>query len=126
MVKMLTKEEEKVRDYLISFARKNEVVPYSKLAEHFGLDTKDKHQAWVKVLEKWMGDINNYELENKRPLLSAIIVFKKNPYDLYGTHKSGAGFYYYAREKELLKKGEDQELFHHAEMGRIFRYWKDN
>lgn len=122
---MLTKKENEVRDYLISFARAGELIPYSKLAEHFGLDTKDKHQAWVKVLEKWMEDINDYELENNRPLLSAIIVFKKNPHEMYSIHKSGAGFYNYARQHSLLKMGEDAELFHHAEMGKVFRYWKD-
>ncbi|MDP3765895.1 MAG: hypothetical protein Q8R04_05265 [Nanoarchaeota archaeon] len=122
---MLTPKENEVRNYLISSARQKKLVPYSQLAKDFGLDIEDKHQAWINVLEVWMESINDFELEHDRPLLSAIIVLKKNPNDIYSISKSGAGFYKYARAKGLLQKGQNPELFQNTEIGKIFRYWNE-
>ena len=120
---MLTKKENEVRDFLISIAKEKRVVPYSELALKFNLDIKDKHQAWIKTIEEWMVNINNFELENKRPMLSAIIVLKKNPYDINSMWECGQGFYGYAREHGLLEKGQDGQVFHAKELGKIFDYW---
>lgn len=123
---MLSKTEIEVRDFLISVAKEKRVIPYGELAQKFNLDIKDKHQSWIKVIEKWMGDINNFELENGRPMLSAIIVLKKNPNDINGTWECGNGFYEYAREHGLLKKDQDRQVFHAKELGKIFDYWDKN
>ena len=123
---MLTETEKEVRAYLISIAKKQKVITYGELADHFNLDRKDKHQAWIKIMEEWFGNINNFEIENKRPILSAIVVFKKNPNDINSFWECGGGFYTYAREKGLLKKGKDPQVFHAQELGNIFKYWDEH
>jgi len=123
---MLTKTEKKAREYLISVAKQQRVITYGELADHFNLDRKDKHQAWIKIMEVWFGNINDFEIENKRPILSAIVVFKKNPRDINSLWECGSGFYKYARDVNLLKKGEDPQVFHAQELGKIFRYWSEH
>jgi len=123
---MLSSIENEVREFLISVAKEKRVVPYSELAQKFNLDIKDKHQAWIGTIEEWMIKINDYELENKRPMLSAIIVLKKNPHDINSMWGCGQGFYGYAREHGLLEKGQDPQVFHAKELGKIFEYWDKN
>jgi len=123
---MLNETEKKVREYLISIAKEKKVITYGELADHFNLDREDKHQAWIQIIEGWFENINNFEVENKRPLLSAIVVFKKNPKDINSLWECGNGFYNYARDKGLLKRGEDRQVFHAGELGNIFRYWHEH
>ena len=69
---------------------------------------------------------HDFEIENKRPIISAIVVFKKNPKDINSLWECGGGFYKYARDVNLLKRGEDPQVFHAQELGKIFRYWSEH
>jgi hypothetical protein len=123
---MLTQTETQVRDFLISIAKLKKFITYGELADQFNLVREDKHQAWIGILEEWMGDINKFEIDNGRPMISAIIILSKDKRDINKLHNCGNGFYSYARELGLLKKGEDPQIFWAKETAKIFDYWSKN
>lgn len=123
---MLSKTESEARYFLISIAKQKKFVTYGELADHFNLDRKDKHQAWIGILEEWMGDINKFETDNDRPMISAIIILSKDKRDINKLHNCGNGFYSYAKELGLLKKGEDPQIFWAKETAKVFEYWSKN
>jgi hypothetical protein len=72
---------EKVRSYLIELARKkvNQTVAYQKLSDDCGLGLKmTEGQHIRKEIGRILGEISEYEHNNKRPLLSALVVHAKD------------------------------------------------
>ena len=78
----------KVRSYLIELARKraNQTVTYQVLCDDckLGLDMSQINDR--DTISKILGDISTYEFNNKRPLLSSLVIKK-------GQEDEGEGFY---------------------------------
>lgn len=115
----------KVRNYLIELARQkvNQIVTYQKLSDdcELGLNMRDdpNHR---KILGKILGDISIFENENnKRPLLSALVVRAGDNYE-------GDGFYKLAEELgfgkwTILKK---EGIFESEQIGKCIKFWSDD
>ncbi|GAJ01436.1 unnamed protein product [marine sediment metagenome] len=67
---------------------------------------------------KLLDDINRYEVEQKRPLLSVVVVNE--------TYMPGKGFFRLARELKLQKLDVDDDGFALRERAELFNYWKNH
>lgn len=115
----------KVRHYLIELARQksNQLVTYQKLSNDcdLGLDMQNNPND-RKILGKILGDISIYEYQNnRRPLLSALVVRAGDKYE-------GDGFYKLA---ETLGFGKWQNLknegvFEAKQIGECIKFWSNN
>lgn len=115
----------KVRHYLIELARQkvNQTVTYQKLSDdcELRLDMRNNPNDRVKI-GKILDDISTYEHENnKRPLLSALVVRAGDNYE-------GDGFYKLA---ERLGFGKWQSLknegiFEVVEIGKCIKFWSND
>ena len=115
----------KVRNYLIELSRKrtNQTVTYQKLSDDcsLGLDMRNNPND-RKILGKILGDISTYEHQNnKRPLLSALVIRSGDNYE-------GDGFYKLAEElgfgnwQKLKKEG----LFEVLQIKKCIEFWSDD
>ncbi len=77
---MLTKEEQKVRTYLIELARSHrQIIQYSELSVEceLGLDMYN-NPSHRELIGKILGSVSYYEFTNDRPLLSSLVVSASN------------------------------------------------
>lgn len=115
----------KVRHYLIELSRQkvNQTVTYQKLSDdcELGLNMRDNPYD-RKILGKILGDISIYEYKNnKRPLLSALVVRAGDNYE-------GDGFYKLAEELgfgkwQNLKK---ESVFEVKQIRECIDFWSDD
>ncbi len=78
--------------------------------EEFEIDKRNK-------LGNLLGIVSRFEHENRRPMLSAIVIAKD-------TKRPGNGFFELARELKVLKK-EDNESFWINQYKALRKYWKN-
>lgn len=104
---------EQIYEKLKEVARAGTVTYYSDIAPMAGLDMNypnDRYEIGV-ILD----DINRYERELGRPMLSAVVVHKD-------TLMPGQGFFTLARELGFLV-GNDKDRFYIQELRKVHDYW---
>jgi hypothetical protein len=108
-----TKESALVYCELITAAKYRGTVKYQELAKLIGIPLSGNYMQ--SKLGKILGEISEYEVEQGRPMLSAIAV---NVNELAGT-----GFYVLARELGKLQD-QSQEEFWEDEKKSVYETWK--
>lgn len=113
----LTKEEETVRQILISVASKRGIIKYSELCQKalLPLDMSiPAHRGEIGVI---LGNISRYEHNLRRPLLSSVVVTVGG--------EQGDGFFKLAEELGFgdWKKLKRERLFEYDMMNKTHDYW---
>jgi hypothetical protein len=111
---MNTKEYFITYSILINAARHHGFATYQELAQATGYPTIGSYISGV--FGKILGDISINEVQQKRPMLSAIAI------GISGMPSEG--FFTLARELGLLKEGIDEEAFWLLECKRVYEEWK--
>ena len=108
---------EKVYKKLIEVAKRESTITYSDLNNECDLNIIFEGDKGGKEIGEILGEISKREFENKRPLISAVVVMK-------GSHPPNPshGFYTLAEELNLIK--EKKEIFYAKELKKVFDYWK--
>lgn len=105
-----------IYDYLKRRAkRERKPVFYSEIAPLAGLDMANP--ADRDKISGILGEISEYEVTHRRPMLSAIVVHKD------GDKLPGGGFFELAKALHLYDGG-DKQVFYLKEMTRVFDYWQ--
>lgn len=101
---------------LIAAARHRGVTTYEKIARTGGLATRGGRMA--SETGQILGEIVDQELEEGRPMLSAVCVGASG--------KPGPGFYNYAVEKGLLKADTklERQAFWEAQRLAVYQAWR--
>ncbi len=101
---------------LITAARYRGTVTYQELAELVGLPTHGSHMG--AELGAYLGAISEDEVQQGRPMLSAIAVGKNG--------RPGGGFFPFAKELGRLASDEpaDQQAFWEAEKKVVYATWQ--
>lgn len=110
-----------VRDYLIEAAHKHGIVYYQDLCNACNLKL-DMHNnpADRGIIGSILGEISRYEYENKRPLLSAIVLSKSG--------EEGDGFYKMCEQFGITgdwRKLKREETFAVAEIKKCHEFWSN-
>jgi hypothetical protein len=107
------KEFALVYNELITAAKYRGTVTYQEIAQIMGLPLSGNHMSrevgWI------LGEISAYELENGRPMLSAIAVGVNG--------KPGQGYFEWARKLGRLTT-EDEWAFWESECKAVYDTWK--
>ena len=102
---------EELRQILIEVARKRRFMFYGELAPSLNLDMNlDNNRVEIGRI---LGEISTYEHQQGRPLLTAIVVHKRD-------NRPGVGFFNLARELGLYCPGDNQEAFWTKEVNRVY------
>lgn len=96
---------------LIEVARQGKTIPYGEVMLLVGLKPGN-HGA--REIGKMLGEISIYEHENRRPLLSTVVVTGKKP---------GPGFFWLTKDLNLQTSQTDEEFFQ-AELRKVHKYWQ--
>jgi hypothetical protein len=101
---------------LTEVAAAQSTVPYSELAECFGLDMSNPDDRIQ--LGAMLDEINHAEHEAGRPMISAVVVHAQEGVP-------GAGFFVCARELSVLKtrNRQDELAFFVKELRRVHDHW---
>ena len=102
-----------LRDLLIEAAKEGRFIYYSDIAPQLGLDM-DREADRAKI-GRILGKLSEEEVEQGRPMLSAIVVHK-------GDETPGDGFYKLARDLGRFQTGH-RHIFWAEEVKRLFEYW---
>jgi hypothetical protein len=117
---MLTELERQIRKEIISIIKSGDEqttnIRYKALADKFQLPYEYTNER--NDFHKLLDDINRYEVEQKRPLLSVVVV--------NATGMPGRGFFRLARELGKQKPDIDNDTFAVRERKELFDYWKNN
>jgi hypothetical protein len=109
-----------VRQKLIEIAKQRKTIQYQKLSDvcNLGLSMQDEPQDRLEI-GRIVGEISEYEFENNRPLLSAVVVS-----DL--ANGPGNGFYelsenlgQYSGSRDINKRYE----FWINELNKVYEQW---
>lgn len=108
-----------IRKKLIELARLKTTWSYSQLNEQLGLGLNFKNDYDRGLIGEWLGEISAHEFENKRPLLSALIIHKG------GRREQGDGFYklceqLYGENWQTLKADKNWE---NSMIADCFTFW---
>ena len=109
----------KVYCKLINVARNENKIFYMGVANEMGLPLgKPMGNHWQKKTGQILDDINQYEFEHGRPLLSAVVVNKM-------TGIPGDGFFKLAMrlEKYLPNSHIDKKIFWEQELNEVYNVW---
>jgi hypothetical protein len=100
---------------LLSAARKKESVSYEKIGQIMGLEA---HVGRAKEIGQLLGEINEDEYSNGRPMLSAVAVEPT-------TRMPGEGFFQFAKELGKFdgETDEDKREFWRDEIQRVYEIW---
>ena len=118
-----------VRDYLIQLAQKEKSASYSELVKNCNLNLDLNNIQDRNILSETLGDISVFEHQNKRPLLSAMVLYKSSPNKQRHSYKPenshGGGFYEICEQLGIgdAKKLET-EYFGFKEMQNCISYWR--
>ena len=108
----LTAEQEIVRTKLIEVAQQmGQMITYGEVADLVGWGRA------TSVGPSLLDDINRYEHEHDRPLLSASVVNQD-------TCVPGEGFWVLATELGLFEHGDDRIRYWKRERRRVRAYWR--
>ena len=91
-------------------------VRYGALANKFGLPFDNEHER--SLLYTMLDNINRFEDERERHLLSVIVVTED--------YIPGKGFFTLAKQLERQKADEDDDTFALRERQELFDFWKNN
>ena len=105
---------EAVYEHLKTAAREGKLVFYGEIAPLANLSMADDKDR-IKMT-KLLQEIGDFESENHRPMLPAIVVQKS-------TKIPGQGFFRAARQSGLFKGG-DEAAFHQEQLRQVYDYWK--
>jgi hypothetical protein len=100
-------------DDLVNRAKRGKIALYREVQHHAGLDMDIP--ADREEIGRLLGEISEYEHQQGRPLLSAIVIAK-------GEGRPGRGFFNFIRSKGLLQ-ADDEDSFWAMEIARVFREW---
>ncbi|MFA5055370.1 MAG: hypothetical protein WC562_04245 [Dehalococcoidia bacterium] len=103
----------KIYNKLIEVAKKNTVIYESDLANAAGMNLSLPHER--RELDRQLDEINSYEREQGRPVLSAVIIQKDS-------HMPGRHFFEFCRDIGLLKS-EDEDEFYIKEQRKVYVFW---
>ena len=100
---------------LLNAARKKEGVPYEEIGQIMGLEA---HVDMGKEIGQLLGEINEEEHNNGRPMLSAVAVEPT-------TRMPGEGFFQFAKELRKFhgETDEDKREFWRDEIQRVYEIW---
>jgi hypothetical protein len=100
---------------LLNAARKKESVSYKKIGQIMGLKAQVDMAAEIGQM---LGEINEDEHDNGRPMLSAVAVEPT-------TRMPGEGFFQFAKELRKLdgETDEDKREFWRDEIQRVYGMW---
>ena len=100
---------------LLSAAGKKESVPYKEIGQIMGLETD---AGMAKEIGQLLGEINEDEHNNGRPLLSAVAVEST-------TRMPGEGFFQFAKQLRKFdgETDEDKREFWRDEIQRVYEIW---
>jgi len=73
------------------------------------------------LLEQWLGEISEYEVEKGRHMLSSLVVHKQG--DFFGN--PGKGYFEFAKDLGVYT-GEDDVRFWAKEVKWLHRYWNEH
>lgn len=104
-----------IYDELRRIAKLEQTTTYSAIAPLAGLDMENP--AHREEMRQILGKISTYEHNQGRPMLSAVVVYKRGG-------GPGPGFYECARNLGLLSVGSDETAFFCQEVTRVFAAWK--
>jgi len=108
---------EAIYERLKEVAREGDIIFYEGAGEIAGLDMDNPDHRW-KVLPEYLDEISTYEHQQRRPLLSAVVVRKD-------TICPGTGFFKMARAHGVCCPQENELDFFALELKRVHEYWKD-
>src|SRR3972149_12077786 len=117
---MPTELERQIRRELVNIIKSGDEqttnIRYKALANRFQIayEYTNERNDFHKLLDA----INRYEVEQNRPLLSAIVVNE--------TKMPGKGFFRLARELRLQRPDEDNDAFAIRARQELFDFWKNN
>lgn len=117
MANTLTKEEETVRQILISVACKRTIIKYSELCQKALLPLDMGIPAHRGEIGHILGNISAYEHYSGRPLLSSVVLSANN--------KQGDGFFKLAEELGFgdWNKLKKEEIFEYDMINKTHEYW---
>lgn len=104
-----------IYELLQRVAREQRTTTYGDIAPLAGLDMESP--ADRDRMRELLGKISTYEHQNKRPMLTAVVVHKQDG-------RPGDGFFELARHLGLMAKGGDREEFFVRELDRVHKHWK--
>lgn len=103
----------KIYNKLIEVARKGNVIYESDLAQAAGYNLSLPHER--RELDEELDEINVYECQQGRPVLSSVVVQKESL-------MPGRRFFDYCRSAGLLKT-EDEDEFYIREQRKAYVFW---
>jgi hypothetical protein len=115
----LTIQEEKLRQSLVTFARNGNTVNYEEAMAVVQLDVADANDRY-NTFGKMLDNINRYEHDNNRPMLTAVVTHKKIPGQ---SSMPGQGFFKVAEMLKKKKSSDEDFDFWAMELKRVFDYW---
>jgi hypothetical protein len=100
---------------LLTAARRKEGVPYEEIRQIMGLEAQG---GMAKEIGQLLGEINEDEHNNGRPMLSAVAVEST-------TRMPGEGFFKFAKELNKFdgETDEDKRDFWRDEIQRVYEIW---
>ena len=116
---ILTKDDETIRRILIDIAGKGVTITYTDLCSRAGLELDMTKREDAYRLGDIIGDISIYEVQHGRPMLSSVVLTKKN--------NEGNGFFRLAEKLfgSSISKREEKE-FQDEMIAQTHLYWKNH
>lgn len=102
---------------LIEIAKSKQTLYYKDVADICNLNLNDPDDR-NHILRDILDDINRYEHEEGRPMITAVVVRKTKP------RICGNGFFELAREFGKMEKGQSHEEFFREELKRVYEFWE--
>jgi alkylated DNA nucleotide flippase Atl1 len=112
-----TPEYDLVREELIRKANNREIVAYMTIARLIGIEQPGNHMA--REVGHVLGEISEDEVNQRRPMLSAVVVRDNDEYP-------GDGFFTLARQKNLLAENTElaERTFWENELNAVYQEWE--
>jgi hypothetical protein len=102
--------EQAIYNKLQAVARAHKLTNYTEMGALVGLDPHDS-RLWA-----MLDEINRFEYENKRPMISALVISKEE-------NRPGSGFWVCASDLGKFNKGDDEDIFWSNELRSVWDYW---
>jgi hypothetical protein len=112
---------QEVRLFLIELARKKKTITYQELSDACNLKLVMRESEYARAeIGRILGDISTFEFNNKRPLISSLVISKGDSYQ-------GDGFYKLAEALGFgsWKKLKNDISFEVGQMNACFDFWRD-
>jgi hypothetical protein len=112
---------QKVRNYLIKVAKEKRWTYYSEVNEKCNLGFNLNLHKDNNALADMLGEISEYEINNKRPMLSVVVVHYTD--DFGAIHQCGDGFFRWAEKLGVKDKKQPDFQFFREQLKRCFDHW---